>query len=157
MQKNKKEQTLHIFTAKNTPITVPDKLKMHNFDVQLPFIISHVINGEIKRGHSFGIHYFQKELHKINELITPANELGIWEATIYMLHPKTKNWVSKKKSSTFFPENWDYNTLLLKIKEAFDNKRQTHSYKFLGNTSCGIPVVFLYRDNIVVACYPILN
>lgn len=118
-------------------------------------ILQHLIMGEIKRGKSYGIHFFHNGLHRIDEITKPANTLGVWEATIQVRHPKTNAWVSKKKPSTFFPKAWTQEMLLIKLEEAFQAKQKVQPYKFLGKTSCGIPVCFLIKDKLITSCFPI--
>lgn len=128
-----------------------------DFDYQLQFMIAHVVIGEIKKGKSFGIHLFQKDIHQIDEITKPTNEFGVWEATLKILNPKTKAWVQKEKASTFFPIHWTENTLKTKLNEAFSNKKRKYSYKYIGTTSCGVKIAFLYRKNIVASCFPLYN
>jgi Bacterial EndoU nuclease len=123
---------------------------------QLPKnMLQHLLYGEIKRGKSFGIHFFQKGTHQIIEITKSENELGVWEALVAVAHPRTMNWVRKKKPSTFFPTSWDAEILLNKLQIAFDNKERITAYKFIGKTDCGISIHFLFQEGQCTSCYPV--
>lgn len=120
-------------------------------------LLNHLILGEVKRGKSFGIHFFQEELHRIEEITKHENPQGVWEAKVMMRHPKTKNWVGKAKASTFFPRTWSKELLIQKLEEAFDNQKRVSSYQALGQTSCGISINFFYKQGDMVGCFPIYD
>lgn len=132
-----------------------NKLSPEEFSRQLSQIMTHMTTGEIKKGKSFGIHFFKTSHHRISEIIRPANEKGVWEACIDVRHPKTNAWVSKKKSSTLFPTAWKEQDLALKLKEAYTNSTQSNSYKKFGTTSCGIKVAFIFQNGEIASCYPV--
>lgn len=128
-----------------------------NFSVQLPHLLKHIVEGEIRAGQCIGIHFFQEEKHRIAMITQEANTQGIWEAKIYVRHPKTNHWVAKKKPSTFFPTFWTQSVLIEKLSEAFHNKINTIGYKQIGETQCGISIVFLYKEDKVVSCFPLME
>ena len=120
-------------------------------------LLNHLILGEVKRGKSFGIHFFQEELHRIEEITKPVNLQGVWEAKVMMRHPKTNNWVSKAKASTFFPRTWSKKLLIEKLEEAFNNQKRVSPYQTLGQTSCGISIYFFYKQGDIVGCFPLYH
>jgi hypothetical protein len=81
----------------------------------------------------------------------------VWEAKIKTKHPKTNNWVEKKKASTFFPTNWNKEILIQKLEEAFLAQKKISSYQYIGQTSCGILISFFYRKKEIIGCYPLYN
>lgn len=131
------------------------KLSPEEFSQQLREVMTHMTTGEIKKGKSYGIHFFKTSHHRIGELIRPANAKGVWEARIDVRHPKTNAWVSKKKSSTLFPVSWTEKILLEKMNEAYKNSRENHSFKKYGLTTCGIKIVFVFQQGLLASCYPI--
>lgn len=128
----------------------------NKFEFQRLYILTHVLDGEIKKGKCFGVHFYQKEKHVIEELTLPPNKYGIWEAIVKIKHPTTSAWVKKEKASTFFPKNWTQEILIQKLKEAYNNRIKKQSYKHIGTTSCGIKVVFIFQNNIVSSCFPLI-
>ncbi|HOZ51445.1 MAG TPA: EndoU domain-containing protein [Chitinophagaceae bacterium] len=132
-----------------------NKITQAQFQCQLPSIISHMIEGEIKRGKCFGIHFFNAEIHQVKSILKEPNLLGVWEADIEVKHPKTKVFVKKKKSSTLFPLTWTKTDLAIKLIEAFANAKFTTSYKSIGITSCQIEIVFIFQNGMITSCYPI--
>lgn len=123
----------------------------------LEFLLNHLIHGEIKRGKSFGVHFYQNEIHLIEEITKPRNEVGVWEAKIKTKHPKTNNWIEKKKASTFFPTAWDKEILILKLEEAFLTQQKISGYHYVGQTSCGVTISFFYRKHMLIGCFPIYH
>lgn len=140
---NKKEPTLKL------------KIRLDEFRLKLNDIIRYTIEGEVKRGNAYGVHYFRSSNHQILEMIHETNHCGVWEAMIEMRHPKTNAWVKKKKSSTFFPVSWTEDELRFKLEEAFINSKPVSSFKSIGYTSCNVPVVFIFKNKIVSCCYPL--
>ena len=127
---------------------------LQDFDYQLPGIINHILHGEIKKGKSIGIHFFQPEKHQIIEIVKEENKNGVWEAYIQIRHPKTNTWVKKEKASTFFPINWTHEQLIEKLKIAFQNKKRKYVYQYIGKTDCGVKIIFFLKNNQVVSCFP---
>ena len=127
---------------------------LQDFDYQLPGIINHILHGEIKKGKSIGIHFFQPEKHQIIEIVKEENKNGVWEAYIQIRHPKTNTWVKKEKTSTFFPINWTHEQLVEKLKIAFLNKKRKYVYQYIGKTDCGVKIIFFLKNNLVVSCFP---
>jgi hypothetical protein len=128
---------------------------MHDFAFQLPYMMEHIVHGELRRGKYVGIHFFQEALHRVEEMTKPPNQQGVWEARINIRHHKTKVWGKKEKASTFFPLSWDHATLVLKLEEAFANRKRIYSYKYVGQTHCGVTISFVFRDQKVVSCFPL--
>ncbi|MCC7028816.1 MAG: EndoU domain-containing protein [Chitinophagaceae bacterium] len=133
------------------------KLSPEEFSQQLREVMTHMTTGEIKKGKSYGIHFFKTSHHRIGELIRPANAKGVWEARIDVRHPKTNAWVSKKKSSTLFPVSWTETILLQKIAEAYENSFLNNSFKKIGSTSCGIRIAFIFQQGVLASCYPLYD
>jgi hypothetical protein len=131
-----------------------DTTILQDFENQLPSILNHILEGEIKKGKSIGIHFFQPEKHQIIEILKEKNKNGVWEAFIQIRHPKTNTWVKKEKASTFFPMHWTYEQLVEKLKIAFVNKKRKYVYQYIGKTDCGVKVIFFLKNNLVVSCFP---
>lgn len=134
-----------------------NKISLQEFHEQLPNILSHIIQGKIKEGRSFGIHFFHASFHQIKEIVREPNLQGVWEARIEVKHPKTKFFVKKRKSSTLFPMEWTEADLAIKLVEAFNNAEVLRTYKYIGATSCGIQIVFIVQQGMISSCYPICN
>jgi hypothetical protein len=129
---------------------------LHNdFDVQLPNMLNHILDGELKKGKYYGIHFYRDQHHQIQEVTKLPTQNGIWEAKIKIQHHRTKAWVKKEKASTFFPLSWQQDELVEKLKEAYVCRKKIFSYKHIGHTSCGIKIAFFFRNNNVVSCFPI--
>jgi hypothetical protein len=142
--------------AINSP-SVTSENPMNYFSMQLPFMLQHLLYGELVKGKYIGIHFFQEGLHQIREIINQPNEYGIWEAKINIRHHRTKAWGRKEKASTFFPLCWHQELMITKLEEAYSNRKKVYTYKYIGETTCGIQIAFLFRDRKVVSCFPIFK
>ncbi len=143
---NPQESAIKILAKKKDAIDFADVL---------PQLLKHLKYGEIKKGKSYGIHFFVDGLHRVREAINPANKQGIWEAKIDVRHPKTNAWVQKVKSSTLFPITWSESMLTIKLTEAYLNSKPLTSYKYYGKTDCGIPIVFVLQNKVITSCFPV--
>jgi hypothetical protein len=130
-------------------------IDMHNFSVQSDSIMKHVFDGELIRGKYIGIHFFDDTKHQVREKINEANKYGIWEAKINVKHWRTQVWGKKEKASTFFPLAWTRTITERKLEEAFNYKAKISNYKYIGTTTCGIQVCFIYRSRKIVSCFPL--
>ena len=120
-------------------------------------ILDHILSGDIKNKKGHGVHYFNPIHHKILELTKAKNSRGVWEAKIAFLNNKTQKWVEKEAASTFFPTEWNKTELLHKIHSAFNNKEKITETKFIGETNCGIRVVFIFREEKLLSIYPLYD
>ncbi len=125
--------------------------------MRLPEVFTHISSGEIEKGNSKGIHFFQTARHRIAEMIGPANEHGVWEARIDIRHPHTNAWVSKKRSSTLFPRQWTLDILTEKLEQAYVNQTPRIGHRRIGKTDCGMSIVFIFQEGKWMSCYPLYN
>jgi hypothetical protein len=144
-----------IVKEKTIPVSGVKKMEDTDFELALPQLLVHLKQGDIKKGKSIGIHFFDHGLHRVCERIKPANAQGIWEAKIAVRHPNTNAWVPKEKSSTLFPIHWTAQVLSTKLREAFHNAKRVTAYKQLGKTACGISIVFIFQQKKLSSCYPV--
>nr|MBP6315064.1 EndoU domain-containing protein [Chitinophagaceae bacterium] len=126
-----------------------------DFLIRFPDLLKHLKYGEIKKGKSYGIHFFDCGIHRVRESIRSTNNQGVWEAKIDVRHPKTNAWVQKEKSSTLFPIHWTQEQFISKLTLAFQNSKRITSYKYCGSTDCGIRIVFIIQKNEITCCYPL--
>lgn len=56
-----------------------------------------------------------------------------------------------------FPKIWSANLFMIKIYEAYNNKKQcnTEPNKYHSITSCGVPIDFIIKDNKIKTVYPL--
>ncbi len=86
-------------------------------------------------------------------------ESGKRESKQYDRQKKTE--LKKNRPSTFFPTDWTKELLVLKLHQAFQNRKETSDTdstgerNFMGKTDCGIKVVFRIKENEeIVSVYP---
>ncbi len=68
-------------------------------------------------------------------------------------------WKAKKKPSSFFPDSWDQEKVLMEISHAFENKALVtgSSYRYTGYTSEKIKIEMIIREGKIETAYPIFN
>lgn len=141
-------------------ISVADKVSVpESIDEQLKgklgYMLDHVISGKIVKDNISGIHFFESKFHRVIEVTKERNNKGVWEAKIEAIRPAKNDWIKKERPSTFFPTEWTKELLVLKLHEAFNNKKGLTETKSIGTTSCGIDIVFIIEDNKIVSVYPV--
>ncbi|TKI88263.1 hypothetical protein FC695_37965, partial [Bacillus cereus] len=57
--------------------------------------------------------------------------------------------------SSFFPKDWDRVQVLDSIKEAYDNKIQVDTVRYVGQTSHGFKVEMIIQNNEIITAYPV--
>ncbi|WP_322786415.1 EndoU domain-containing protein [Fictibacillus gelatini] len=116
--------------------------------------MKHIYHGEInKRGKAVGYHHESMMGGKIipgTENVPDKN--GIYKAKVEI------DGVEKVAKSSFFPKEWNRVDVLKAIDEAYQNKKQIGSNKYLGKTSSGIKIeMYLNKDGSIATAYPLYN
>lgn len=75
------------------------------------------------------------------------NSLGVYKAKV--------DGAAKTVLSSFFPRDWDRVQVLDSIKEAFNNKVQVITVRYVGQTSHGFKVEMIIKNNEIITAYPI--
>jgi hypothetical protein len=117
-------------------------------------MLTHTISGKVDKSNVSGIHFFDPDFHKVIEVTKEKNEKGIWEARIEALRPTKNDWIKKDRPSTFFPTGWTKDLLVVKLHQAFLNKKKLSRTEFQGETDCGIKIVFRIEGDELVSVYP---
>ncbi len=77
------------------------------------------------------------------------NSAGVYRAKV-KVDGETKNALS-----SFFPKDWDRVQVLDSIKEAYDNKIQVDTVRYVGQTSHGFKVEMIIQNNEIITEYPV--
>ncbi|MDY0943335.1 EndoU domain-containing protein [Priestia megaterium] len=116
--------------------------------------MKHIYHGEInRRGKAVGYHHESMMGGKI----IPGTEKepdknGVYEAKVEI---DGKRKVAK---SSFFPKEWNRVDVLRAIDDAYQNKKQIGSNKYIAETSSGIKIeMFLNKDGSIATAYPLYN
>ncbi len=116
--------------------------------------IKHIYHGEInRRGKAVGYHHESMMGGKIIPGTEKApDKNGVYEAKVEI---DGKRKVAK---SSFFPREWNRVDVLKAIDEAYQNKKQIGSNKYIGDTSSGIKIeMFLNKDGSIATAYPLYH
>jgi hypothetical protein len=126
-----------------------------NYADQIYSIMEHSKNGKVASKNVSGIHLYEDKKHRILEIINPKNDLGVWEAKIEVLNRNNK-WIPKEKPTTFFPESWTLQQLIVECEKAYNEKVKLSECVYMGYTKSGIPVKFIFDSNFdLKTIYPI--
>lgn len=97
-----------------------------------------------------------------NKSMLDAN--GVYTAKVEMYHDDLKTingtgWKTKKKASTFFPDSWNQDKILMEISHAFESKTIVpgSSYRYTGYTSEKIKIEMIIREGKIETAFPIFN
>tara|TARA_B100001063_G_C16777694_1_gene567079 strand:- start:6687 stop:7367 length:681 start_codon:yes stop_codon:yes gene_type:complete len=119
--------------------------------------ILHATHGSVKNGKVSGVHFYNNEKMKIVEIIKKKQN-GVFQARFKLYDEKTKRWIEKESTSTFFPENWSLKKLFDECGYALsenqcelimDTKNRYKSY-----TKSGIEVIIIKINNNIKTIYP---
>lgn len=134
----------------------------------------HIFKGEIKKivkeGNTqptfsvSGVHHSSAVDNvnvRISEKSVPdAN--GVYTAKVEMYHQDLKpingtGWKKKGSLSTFFPDSWNHEKVLIEISHAMENKMLVAGFanKYRGTTSNGITIEMFINNGILDTAYPI--
>jgi hypothetical protein len=103
-----------IFTCqKGKDILIPEKTQRHIFE------------GEINaRGKAVGCHHISainSGHSRIISVISRPDQNKVYEATVEILDQKTSQWIKKEGRSSFYPDGWSKEKVLMEITSAFSN------------------------------------
>jgi hypothetical protein len=126
-------------------------------DGNLYNILQHSTSGKFTKYNISGIHFFNPKIHIVIEITKEKNLKGVWEAKIEAKRPTKNDWITKERPSTFFPTEWIKELLVVKIHAAFMNKKAVTDLKYIGQTDCGIDIVFRMKENRVISVYPLYD
>ena len=63
--------------------------------------------------------------------------------------------MKQKRAFFIFPKDWDRVQVLDSIKEAYDNKIQVDTVRYVGQTSHGFKVEMIIQNNEIITAYPV--
>lgn len=124
---------------------------------------THILEGEIKVNEggvrtAEGWHYApgaDPSKVKILKIKRKVNADGVYVAEIAVFDDVTGQWIKKKSSSTFFPDEWDEPRLWAEIQGAFANSTRDpdKAMKWVGVSPSGVTITGYVDDagNIVTA------
>ncbi|MBJ2173777.1 EndoU domain-containing protein [Aureibaculum sp. A20] len=150
-----------ICVEKNMRVIKAVVLAKKGLRVNLDFIeiIEHCTKGRVNRGKVSGIHFYDPKTVKILNIIDQNPSNGIWEAQIEYFDSRTKKWIKKDTSTTFFPNDWSYHQLFHECLFAVNNKIKKKNSKniYTSKTESGIEVEIICLNGAMKSIYPVLK
>lgn len=121
--------------------------------------VQHATAGSIKKGVLSGVHFYDPNKIKLLEILG-INEFGVFKARIQFFNHKTKEWIEKPGTSTFFPMSWSLTQLFHEIAYAYfdfvKEKVEGRDKLFRSRTISGIEIRIVQLEEKVKSIYPIL-
>nr|WP_257144632.1 EndoU domain-containing protein [Bacillus toyonensis] len=123
----------------------------YSFDSSL---MEHLFHGELRQKWwgLKAVGYHHESMMGGGEIvrITHApNSVGVYKAKVKV------DGEAKTALSSFFPRDWDRVQVLDSIKEAFNNKVQVDTVRYVGQTSHGFKVEMIIKNNEIITAYPV--
>ena len=118
----------------------------------------HIFCGAINvQGRAVGFHYRGEQLHRgkarVTEVLDEPNDSGVYRARVEIYDSQRGTWIPKKALSSFFPDAWSSDRVVLEIYSAFINRTITRHLYWEGVSSSGIKIAgYLdFKDHIRTA------
>ncbi|HEK2082877.1 EndoU domain-containing protein, partial [Proteus mirabilis] len=107
--------------------------------------VEHIFHGEInRRGRAVGFHHETSIGHqgkaRIIEIINFPNAHGVYQGKVEVFDIRTNQWVAKGPNSTFFPQSWSRQQVMLEIRGAYKNGTAQENGKWSGVSPSGVKI-----------------
>lgn len=118
--------------------------------------LEHILEGELNRqGQAVGFHYEGFSSSKgevIADTRTEEDKFGVYEAEV-MIDDVEKQ--SNQGRSSFFPEEWSSQEVVLAINEAYENRKGLTGNTYAGLTEDGMVIqMYLNDDEQIISAFP---
>jgi hypothetical protein len=144
--------SLLIFTSqKGKDILIPEKTRKHIFE------------GEINaRGKAVGCHHISAinaGHSRIISVISQPNRQQVYEANVEIFDKRTSQWIKKEGRSSFYPDAWNKEKVLLEIISAFNNPHKVvKGAKWESVSDSGIKISgYTNEQGQITTAYPIYH
>ncbi len=126
---------------------------------ELTFIkaFQHINVGKIHKKEVKGVHFFNPDRIKILEILNTNEVTGIYSARISKFNHNSNEWIEKKETTNFFPDNWDLEKLFSELNYAYKNKVYNEGNIYLSETTNNIKVKLIIKDSEIITIYPLLE
>jgi hypothetical protein len=141
---------LLIFTGqKGKDTLIPEKTRRHIFEGE--------VNG---RGKAVGCHHISAVNaghSRIISIISLPNRQQVYEATVEIFDKKTSQWIKKEGRSSFYPDAWNKEKVLLEITSAYNSPRKVEKgAKWESVSDSGIKISgYTNEQGQITTAYPI--
>ncbi|HKK87651.1 MAG TPA: EndoU domain-containing protein [Saprospiraceae bacterium] len=128
------------------------------FRMMIYRILTHSTNGKVNSKGVRGIHFYDPEKVNITKMLRFDKKTGVFEAEIEVLNLNTGEYIKKENKSSFFPQTWSKQRLIIECYQAYRSMAQINDQVYRGTTCSGIVLEFLYSNRGKFASvYPVLE
>lgn len=144
----------HIFNGTKF-LSVP---KGQTFSQNQIDLLIHSTTGRVKNGIVTGVHFYDTDKVKLLEILETNEKTNVFEAEFEFLDSKTKKWIKKNGTSTFFPKDWTIHRLFQELIYTEINAIKKSGYQniYTSSTTNGIPIEIIKRKGVMKSIYPLI-
>lgn len=118
--------------------------------------LEHILEGELNRqGQAVGFHYEGFSSSKgevISDTRTAADKNGVYEAEVVVEDVEKQ---SNQGKSSFFPEEWTSQEVVVAINEAYENRKNLTGNTYAGLSEDGIVIqMYLNEEEQIISAFP---
>jgi len=110
----------------------------------VPVNEGYIFHGEIsQRGNAVGYHHRpggQDVLTARTTIVDPPNAQGVYTGRVEVIDPATNTWISKGPLSSFYPDNWTKERVILEIRGAYGTRSITRGNYWEGTSPSGVRI-----------------
>jgi len=124
--------------------------------------LNNIFHGEIDaKGEAGGFHHRGSIGADLNARIIHGSELppdknGVYRAQVEILDQSNGQWVKRKSPTTFFPDAWSREKVILEIKSAYLNSQITRGGRWQGTSSSGLQIEGrMGKAGEILTAYPV--
>ncbi len=143
-------------TANKNIKEIKEMIKVPSHEIfELTFVkaFHHINVGKIHKKEVKGVHFFNPDRIKILEILNINEETGVYSARISKWNHNNNEWIEKKESTNFFPDNWDLQKLFSELNYAYKNKVFHQGNIYLSKTTNNIKVKLIIKESEIITIY----
>jgi hypothetical protein len=121
----------------------------------------HLFHGEInRRGDAVGYHHRPSgqdaATARVTQVVEPPNAQGVYTGRVEVFDPRTNTWVTKDLPSSFYPDTWTQERVLLEVRGAYGARDVINGNRWEGTSPSGIRIRgYLNPDGSINTAFPI--
>ncbi len=134
------------------------KIPFEKSGYDLTFIkaFHHINVGKIIKKKVKGVHFYNPDRTRIDEIIKKNEKTGVYIAKISKYDLNSNHWIEKDEPTNFFPDEWNLSKLFYELNFAYKNMQLLEGKVYMSKTTEGIPVKLIIDKKEIITIYPLL-